>query len=143
MGAYVVEFQGAKVKVSVVDDYAVVGPKIEELKSSFRSSQRLVGLDVNYAIQSCFLADETICFVGTGMSNMADFLNPWFTLVLPENQTDLGKLLHQHPLARVFFSTGVEVGHFASKILKKANIEKYGLAKLAGEVGNGYKGTNW
>ena len=48
MGAYVVELQGAKVKVSVVDDYAVVGPKIEELKSSFRSSQRLVGLDVKH-----------------------------------------------------------------------------------------------
>ena len=30
---------------------------------------------------------------------------------------------------------GVEVIYFASRILKKANIEKYGLAELAGEVG--------
>jgi hypothetical protein len=31
--------------------------------------------------------------------------------------------------------TGVEVGYLAAKILKKANIEKKGLAELAGEVG--------
>jgi hypothetical protein len=30
---------------------------------------------------------------------------------------------------------GVEVGYLAAKILKKANIEKKGLAELAGEVG--------
>ena len=31
--------------------------------------------------------------------------------------------------------TGDEVGYLASKILKKANIEKYGLVELAGQVG--------
>uniref|UniRef100_A0A2N9H610 Uncharacterized protein n=1 Tax=Fagus sylvatica TaxID=28930 RepID=A0A2N9H610_FAGSY len=30
--------------------------------------------------------------------------------------------------------TGIEVGYLAAKILKKANIEKKGLAELAGEV---------
>jgi hypothetical protein len=30
---------------------------------------------------------------------------------------------------------GVELGHFAARILKKPNIEKYGLYELAREVG--------
>nr|POE52997.1 hypothetical protein CFP56_06859 [Quercus suber] len=31
--------------------------------------------------------------------------------------------------------TGIKVGHFASSVLKKANIVKYGLVELASEVG--------
>ena len=32
-------------------------------------------------------------------------------------------------------NTGVEVGYLAAKILKKPNVEQYGLAELVGEVG--------
>ncbi|KAK7847301.1 hypothetical protein CFP56_006746 [Quercus suber] len=36
---------------------------------------------------------------------------------------------------RLSVNTGVEVGFLAAKILKKPNVENYGLAELAGEVG--------
>ena len=44
-------------------------------------------------------------------------------------------------MPRVNCKTGVEVGYLAAKILKKPNVEQYGLVELVGEVGNGYKGT--
>lgn len=62
-----------------------------------------------------FLAANTICFVSTGIEDEVNFV-----------------LHDQHSLD---CRTGIKVGHFASRVLKKANIVKYGLAELAGEVG--------
>ena len=62
-----------------------------------------------------FLADETICFLSTKFEEKVNNI-----------------LFGRYGLK---CSSGVEVIYFASKILKKANIEKYGLAELAGEVG--------
>ena len=59
-----------------------------------------------------FLANETICFVGTGMRNMVDVL----------------KLYAGNWLG------GAELGHLAARILKKPNIERHGLQDLAGLV---------
>ena len=64
---------------------------------------------------SKFLCDDTICFLCTAIEDKVNDC-----------------LRNRYQLRCI---TGVKVGHFASKILKKANIEKYGLAKLAGEVG--------
>ena len=50
IGTYEVEIQGAKVKVSVVDNSTVIDAKIEEFKSSLRTLQRrVVGLDIKFA----------------------------------------------------------------------------------------------
>ena len=149
MGTYEVEIDGAKVKVGVVDNTDVVDRKIDELKSLLKTSQiGVVGVDVKsirnteskcvvqmlllcvgtycLIIQLChlddvpdklinFLGDDTICFLCTPIEDKVNsFLSDYYDLSC---------------------STGVKVGYFASKILKKANIEKYGLAKLAGEVG--------
>jgi hypothetical protein len=48
MSMYEIELQGAKVMVSVVDDMAVVGSKMDEFKSSLppTSHRRVVGLDI-------------------------------------------------------------------------------------------------
>nr|POE52995.1 hypothetical protein CFP56_06857 [Quercus suber] len=67
-----------------------------------------------------FLSDETICFLGTEMS---------------EKVAELENLYFYDYAHRVDCKTGVEVGYLAAKILKKGNIDKYGLSKLAGEVG--------
>ena len=86
-----------------------------------------------------FLSDETICFLGTGMSNKASELGSYYfypngrkqALVMSSN----GKLCRVDPKESVNLKTGVEVGFLAAKILKKPNLENHGLAELAGEVG--------
>uniref|UniRef100_A0A2N9FWR4 Uncharacterized protein n=1 Tax=Fagus sylvatica TaxID=28930 RepID=A0A2N9FWR4_FAGSY len=100
MGTYEVEIDGAKVKVSVVDNVGVLGGKIDELKSLLETSQiGVVGVDVK-SIQST-------------ESSIEDEVN---------------ECLSNRYYLRC--STGVEVGHFASKILKKANIEKLWISKV-------------
>ena len=76
-----------------------------------------------------FLSDETICFLGTGMSKIVSELGSLSYLSLVPGS--IGAFTCQP----VNFKTGVEVGFLAAKILKKPNIENYGLAELAGEVG--------
>jgi hypothetical protein len=50
IGSYELDMQGAKVKVSVVDNPAVIDAKIEEFKSSLTTLQRrVVGLDIKFA----------------------------------------------------------------------------------------------
>ena len=164
MGIYDIEIHGANVKVSIVENPALVGAKMDELRSSLQTSERLVvGLDVKFVkifgnlkdigkfLVLCvgshclmiqipdperisetlghFLSDETICFLGTGMSKIV---------------SELDSLSYLSPVAgsigafngrSVNFKTGVEVGFLAAKILKKPNVENHGLAELAGEVG--------
>ncbi|KAL4636617.1 hypothetical protein ACB092_03G022200 [Castanea dentata] len=67
-----------------------------------------------------FLSDESICFLGTAML---------------EKVAELGRLYFSKRTQRVDCKTGVEVGYLAAKILKKGNINHYGLLQLAGEVG--------
>uniref|UniRef100_A0A2N9G345 3'-5' exonuclease domain-containing protein n=1 Tax=Fagus sylvatica TaxID=28930 RepID=A0A2N9G345_FAGSY len=157
-GTYEIEIHGAKVMVYVVETPAMIDAKIEELKSSFRTLQsRVVGLDIKYcsssgsspiakilllSVGTCclvihldyfgsyfpitlvqFLSDETICFLGTGMRSIVQKLNAYSFYQRGKGTTC------------VKCSTGVEVGYLAAKILKKANIEKYGLEELAGLVG--------
>ena len=46
MGNYEIKIDGEKVKVSLVDDPAIVGAKIDELKSLLQTQQNpIVGLD--------------------------------------------------------------------------------------------------
>ena len=161
MGNYEIEIHGAKVEVSVVENPAVdVAAKIEELRSSLRTLQnRVVGLDIKFVetkrsssidkfLLLCvgtrcliiqvlhleyfpetlreFLSDETICFLGTGMSNIVQELDSRQSHVYLSNR---------YETRSVKCKTGVEVGFLAAKILKKPNIEKYGFAELAGEIG--------
>ncbi|KAM3704609.1 hypothetical protein ACB098_03G018000 [Castanea mollissima] len=157
MGLYDIEIHGANVKVSLVENLALVDAKIDEFRSSLQTSERqVVGLDIKFVktggnsnkgkfLLLCvgshclmiqlpdskvvtytlrqFLSDESICFLGTGMS---------------EKVTELGCLCfsdYEEGTQRVNCNTGVEVGYLAAKILKKPNVEQYGLAELAGEVG--------
>ena len=69
-----------------------------------------------------FLSDETICFLGTGISHIVNELNSHY-------------FHHSLGITYVKGKTCVEVGYLAAKVLKKANIDKKGLAELAGEVG--------
>ena len=49
---YDIDIHGAKVKVSIVDNNALVDAKINELKSSLQTSQRpVVGLDIKFALR--------------------------------------------------------------------------------------------
>uniref|UniRef100_A0A2N9FJQ7 3'-5' exonuclease domain-containing protein n=1 Tax=Fagus sylvatica TaxID=28930 RepID=A0A2N9FJQ7_FAGSY len=144
MGMYDINIQGTMVKVSVVDNSSVVDAKIDELKSLLQTLQkRVVGFDVKILknrkanlmllcvgtrcliIQLChldripeslkqFLADQTICFLGTGMAKINRVL-------IDDKNIDCWSC--------------VEVGHFAARILKKEFLEYYGLPKLAGLVG--------
>ena len=165
MGNYEIEIHGAKVEVSVVENPAVdVAAKIEELRSSLRTLQnRVVGLDIKFVetkrsssidkfLLLCvgtrcliiqvldleyfpetlreFLSDETICFLGTGMSNIVQELDSRQSRVFLSNRFET---------ISVKCKTGVEVGFLAAKILKKPNIEMYGFAELAGEIGMAIK----
>ncbi|KAM4118916.1 hypothetical protein ACJW30_03G019100 [Castanea mollissima] len=158
MGIYDVEIGGANVKVSVVDNPAMVDAKINELRSSLQTSEgQVVGVDVKFVktdgnlknkgkiLLLCvgnqclmiqlpdsvfisdtlgqFLSDETICFLGTGMSKIDSELDSLY-YILPQSSA----------ITRISFS-GVELGFLAAKILKKPNVENHGLAELAGEVG--------
>ena len=158
IGMYEVDIDGAKVKVSLVDNSDVVVAKLQELKSSLQILKtRVVGVDIKFVkcdfggsftakllvlcvgtrcliiqLQTSevfpetlvqFLSDETICFLGIEMSNIV---------------RELGRRCFYHSVQgriNVKCNTGVEVGYLAAKILKKANIEKNGLAELAGEAG--------
>ena len=164
MGMYDIEIEGANVKVSIVDNPAFVGTKMDELRSSLQTSQRqVVGIDVKFVktggnlkykgkfLVLCvgshcmmiqlpdsgyisdtlgqFLSDETICFLGTGMSKIVSELGSlnYVPPVTGSNMVSFGKSVN--------FKTGVEVGFLSAKILKKPNVENLGLAELAGEVG--------
>ncbi len=76
---------------------------------------QLFHLDYVPDVLKLFLADETICFLGTGMSNIVRAL--------------------EYDLYGINITTSVEVVYFAAKILKKPNIEMCGLVELASEVG--------
>ena len=84
-------------------------------------------LDLEYFPETLreFLSDETICFLGTGMSNIVQDLDSRQSHVYYFNRWEKRS---------VRCKTGVEVGFLAAKILKKPNIEKYGFAELAGEI---------
>ena len=195
IGSYELDMQGAKVKVSVVDNSAVIDAKIEEFKSSLETLQRrVVGLDIkfvetisqhNVAVKTnvkfgkCFfskkkmvvktisrkdntamilllcvgtncliiqllnfpifpetlvqfLSDETICFLGTGMNNIVSDLNNRYSR---RPDTLQGNTLRLNRPVYVKCKSGVEIGYLAAKIMRKPDIEKNGLAELAGEVG--------
>ncbi|XP_075658260.1 uncharacterized protein LOC142628139 [Castanea sativa] len=181
MGIYDIEIGGANVKVSVVDNPALLGAKMDELRSSLQTSERqVVGLDVKFVktdvgnlmipplhdkgkfLLLCvgshclmiqlpnpetiisntlgqFLSDETICFLGIGMSKIVSELVYYY----PQHGQNLtgstAGIISSGTFAQarqsVNFKTGVEVGFLAAKILKKPNVENHGLAELAGEVG--------
>ena len=76
---------------------------------------QLLHLDYVPDVLKQFLADETICFLCTGMSNIVRAL--------------------EYDLYDINITTGVEVVYFATKILKKPNIEKCGLVEFASEIG--------
>ncbi|XP_050273703.1 uncharacterized protein LOC126716769 [Quercus robur] len=78
-----------------------------------------------------FLSDETICFLGTGMSNIVSELGSFSFCTQRKKRRNFDVSIYH----RVSVNTGVEVGFLAAKILKKPNVENYGLAELAGEVG--------
>uniref|UniRef100_A0A7N2L5A1 Uncharacterized protein n=2 Tax=Quercus lobata TaxID=97700 RepID=A0A7N2L5A1_QUELO len=86
-----------------------------------------------------FLSDETICFLGTGMSNIVSELGSFYFYPYGQNhriaRVSNGRLITTKATQSVNLKTGVEVGFLAAKILKKPNVESYGLAELAGEVG--------
>nr|POF00845.1 hypothetical protein CFP56_73040 [Quercus suber] len=86
-----------------------------------------------------FLSNETICFLGTGMSNIVSELGSFYFYPHGRNHrvgTVLnGNLVFTEVTESVNLKTGVEVGFLAAKILKKPNVENYGLAELADEVG--------
>ncbi|KAK7832936.1 hypothetical protein CFP56_026083 [Quercus suber] len=59
MGMYDIEIHGANVKVSIVDNLALVDAKINQLKSSLETSQeRVVGLDIKFAERTETYDDE-------------------------------------------------------------------------------------
>ncbi|KAL0006258.1 hypothetical protein SO802_013819 [Lithocarpus litseifolius] len=160
MGLYDIEIHGANVKVSLVENLALVDAKVDEFRSSLQTSEsQVVGLDIKFVktdgnlnkgrfLLLCvgshclmiqlpdsnevtytlmkFLSDESICFLGTGMSEKVTELGCLYFYGYRE-----GTLVTQ----RVNCNTGVEVGYLAAKILKKPNVEQYGLVELAGEVG--------
>ena len=78
-----------------------------------------------------FLSDETICFLGTGMSNIVSELGSFSFFARKKKSGSFNFRVYR----RLSVKTGVEVGFLAAKILKKPNVENYGLAELAGEVG--------
>ncbi|KAL4636608.1 hypothetical protein ACB092_03G021300 [Castanea dentata] len=157
MGNYEIKIHGEKVKVSLIDDTAIVVAKIDELKSLSQTQQNpIVGLDIKFIkfgkhsyigkilvlcvgtrcliiqyqrllsftdTMAQFLSDETICFLGTGMSKIVKELyrHKYFL-------SDTGEV-------PVNCKTGVEIGYLAAKVLKKADTEKSNLVSLAKEVG--------
>ncbi|KAL4636616.1 hypothetical protein ACB092_03G022100 [Castanea dentata] len=176
MGVYDIEIGGANVKVSVVDNPALLGAKMDELRSSLQTSERqVVGLDVKFVkpdvgnpmirpplhdkgkfLLLCvgshclmiqlpnsetiisdtlgqFLSDETICFLGIGMSKIVSELGRLY--YYPQHGQNLTGSAFAQAGQSVNFKTGVEVGFLAAKILKKPNVENHGLAELAGEIG--------
>ena len=158
MGNYEIKIHCEKVKVSLVDNTAIVGAKIDELKSLLHTQQNpIVGLDFKFVktkensykgkilvlcVGTCcliiqlhcltlfpriiaqFVSDETICYLGTGMSEIVQELyrHKYYYL------SGTGEV-------PVNCKTGVEIGYLAAKVLKKANIEKSNSVSLAEEVG--------
>ena len=63
MGMYDIDIHGAKVKVSIVDNRALVDAKINELKSSLQTSQRhVVGLDIKFVERDETYGDDDELF---------------------------------------------------------------------------------
>ena len=60
-----------------------------------------------------FQAEETISFLGTGMTS----------------------IVHRLQERAIQCATGIDVGDLAAVLMKKPNIENYKLAELAGEIG--------
>ncbi|XP_030959777.1 uncharacterized protein LOC115981635 [Quercus lobata] len=164
MGVYDIEIHGANVKVSVVDNLALVDAKINELKSSLQTSQRhVVGLDIKFALRNVddeelFPAEDyslegkiLLLCVGTdclmiqlpASMEVTDTLRQFLSdeticflgTQMQENVEELGRHYFSKHTQCVDCKTGVEVGYLAAKILKKGNVVKYGLSELAGEVG--------
>jgi len=164
MGAYDIEIHGANVKVSVVDNRALVDAKVNELKSSLQTSQRhVVGLDIKFALRNVddeelFPAEDyslegkiLLLCVGTdclmiqlpASMEVTDTLRQFLSdeticflgTQMQEKVEELGRHYFSKHTQRVDCKTGVEVGYLAAKILKKGNVVKYGLSELAGEVG--------
>jgi len=165
MGMYDIEIHGANVKVSVVDNPALVDAKINELKSSLQTSQRrVVGLDIKFALINDIGDDEILqaedylplgkillLCVGTDClmiqlpttmevtDALRQFLSDETICFLGTEMREKVEELRRHYFSkqtqRVDCKTGVEVGYLAAKILKKGKADKYGLSELAGEVG--------
>ena len=67
-----------------------------------------------------FLSDVTLCFLGTGMSNIVSELGS-FSFCTRRQQRRRFLLINYH---RLSVKTGVEVGFLAAKILKKPNVDR-------------------
>ena len=161
---YDIDIHGAKVKVSIVDNHALVDAKINELKSSLQTSQRhVVGLDIKFVERTdygdeLFPSDDyfhegkiLLLCVGTdclmiqlpASREVTDTLRQFLIdeticflgTEMREKVAELDRFYFRNPTQRVDCKTGVEVGYLAAKILKKGNVVKYGLSELAGEVG--------
>ena len=131
IGLCEIEINGSKVEVYVADNSALVVAMINDLKYSSRE-RRVVGLDYKntptvkvlilcigadcliiklICLDSVpktlkqFLADETYCFLGKGMSNIVQ--------ALQSDDMQCGR--------------GIDVGYLFARILRKPNIEGYGL----------------
>ena len=75
------------------------------------------------------MADQTICFLGTGMAKINRVLIDDKNRVLIDDKN-------------IDCWSCVEVGHFAARILKDPAIEKYGLPELAVLTGIDIKEPN-
>ncbi|XP_075658584.1 uncharacterized protein LOC142628355 [Castanea sativa] len=158
MGIYEIEIGGANVKVSIVDNPALVGAKMDELRSSLQTSEKqVVGLDVKFVKTDMplinkgkflllfvgshclmiqlpdsetiisdtlgqFLSDETICFLGIGMSKIVSELGDLY--YYPQHGQNLTGIISSRPI--IVSASGEQ---------SKPNVENHGLAELAGEVG--------
>uniref|UniRef100_A0A2N9HDY9 3'-5' exonuclease domain-containing protein n=1 Tax=Fagus sylvatica TaxID=28930 RepID=A0A2N9HDY9_FAGSY len=144
IGSYELDMQGAKVKVSVVDNSAVIDAKIEEFKSSLKTLQRrVVGLDIKFGktiSENKTTANILLLCVGNSCLIIQLLNFPVFPETLVEFLSDeticfLGGVTYFQGSVFVKCKTGVEIGYLAAKIMRKPDIEKNGLAELAGEVG--------
>ena len=155
MDNYEVEILGAKIKVSVVKDYTVVGSKINELKSLLQTLQnRVVGVDVkidNPAVSSNdpFVVHLILC-VGTHclIIRLCRFrsvivLDPLKLFLADDticfvcNGIKLNNTLNRVLLDDFHLrcSTGVELDYLAFKIMEKiSKIKKYGFAEFSYDV---------
>ncbi|KAK2640339.1 hypothetical protein Ddye_028134 [Dipteronia dyeriana] len=149
LGTFEVEFEGCKIKVSVIDNAALIDRTIAELRSSLRKP--VVGFDVKFGTDHhdqnnaeiaklLILCVETHCLI-IQLSNLVpvpdglkDFLSDETICFVGKGMGNKVTSIHRsHGLSCV---TGVEVSDFVARVLKKPNlIGAYNLTDLATEVG--------
>ena len=145
MGLYDIEIHGAKVKVSLVENLALVDAKIDEFKSSLQTSEtQVVGLDIKFVKTDGNLNKGKFLLLCVGShclmiqlpaskevtytlgKFLSDESNCFLGTGMSEKVTELGCLyfyVYQEGRKLVKCNTGVEVGYLAAKILKKPNVE--------------------